>query len=175
MTTATMTQDTPIFRSGHEAIRYAYNYNAQQYPITLMGRMMRGMGIGSGRGLYGLDGAAIAGSVKRFVEALPHDYRYAIVCRYAATEDEFLHAVHEMLGAASASIGTGITPTRAILSLIGRYYGRPVKLASLCSQYDMDAATMTRRWQRIRERMRALESHGMQAADDALVIAGLVE
>lgn len=175
MTTATMTKDTPIFRSGHEAIRYAYNYNSQQYPITLMGRMMRGMGIGSGRGLYGLDGAAIAGSVKRVVEALPHDHHYAIVCRYAATEDQFLTAVHELLGAASASIGTGVTPTRVILSLIGRYYGRPVKLAALCDTYSMDAATMTRRWQRVRERMRALESQAMQAADDALVVAGLVE
>ena len=175
MTTAIMTQDEPIFRSGHEAIRYAYNYNAQQYPITLMGRMMRGVGIGSGRGLYGLDGAAIAGSVKRVIEALPHDYRYAVVCRYAATEDEFLRAVHELLGAASAAIGTGITPTRVTLSLIGRYYGRPIKLASLCDEYGMDAATMTRRWQRVRERMRALESQGMQAADDAPVVAGLVE
>ena len=53
--------------------------------------------------------------------------------------------------------------------------GRPVKLASLCDTYSMDAATMTRRWQRVRERMRALESQAMQAADDALVVAGLVE
>jgi len=48
--------EAPLFRSGHEALRFAYAYNPQQYPMTLMARMMRGPGIGSGRGLHGIEG-----------------------------------------------------------------------------------------------------------------------
>lgn len=173
---AAKANDVAIFRSGHEAMRFAYNYNAQQYPMTIMGKMMRGGPVGSGRGLHGLDGAAIAGSVKRVIEALPHDLRQSMVARHTADSREYSVAVSALIRPAMASLGTGVHHTRMVFALICRYYGRPaVKLADLCDEYAMDAATMTRRWQRVRERMRAIESAAETAADGALVEAGLVE
>lgn len=165
-----------IFSSGHEALRFAYAYNAQQYPMTIMGRMMRGSIMGSGRGLHGLDGAAIAGSVKRVVEALPSRYRYALECRYALTDREFERAFTHLLQPALTSLGTGVHSTRLVMQLICRHFGRPqvVKLATLADEYSMDATTITRRWQRVHARLREIESAAACAADDALVTAGLV-
>lgn len=165
-----------IFESGHEAMRFAYAYNAQQYPLTIMARMMRGGVIGSGRGLHGLDGAAIAGSVKRVVESLPHDHRYVLVSRYAMTDREYEEAFPKLLQAATASVGAGVHSTRMILLLICRYFGRPepVKLATLADRFEVDASTMTRRWQCVRNRLQEIESQASAAADGALVDAGLV-
>lgn len=171
----TSTTEQALFRSGHEAMRFAYAYNAQQYPMTIMGRMMRGMIIGSGRGLHGLDGAAVAGSVKRVIESLPGPYRYALVCRYVITDREFEAVFPELLRPATASLGTGIHSTRMVLKMICRYYGRPaVKLAEMCDEFGIEASAMTRRWQRVRDRLRSIESAAATAADDALVEAGLV-
>lgn len=166
--------DDPIFRSGHEAIRFAYCFCPEQYPMTVMGKLMQRIGIGSGRGLHGLDGAATAGSVKRIIETLPSAYRNAIVARYAQTEEDFSTAILALVQPAVASLPTGAHKTRMILQLIGRNFGRDVKLADLCDTYGMDAATMTRRWQRVRECLRAIESEAATAADDALVDAGIV-
>lgn len=174
MATTATAQDEAPFRSGHEALRFAYAYNTQQYPMTLMGKMMRGLGLGSGRGLHGLDGAAVAGSVKRVVEALPHDYRYVLVCRYVVTDREFEEALPRLLRTAVAALPTGAHPTRLVLKLICRYFGRPVKLADLCNEFGMDAATMTRRWQRVRGRLREVESSASVAADEALVQSGAI-
>lgn len=164
-----------IFRSGHEAMRFAYAYNAQQYPMTVMGRMMRGRILGAGRGLHGLDGAAIAGSVKRTVEALPSDYRYVLVCRYAITDREFEEAMPKLIQSAVASLGTGVHATRLVMKLICRYFKHPdVQLTTLCDEFGIEASTMTRRWQRVRDRLREMESRAGAMADDRLTEAGLV-
>ncbi|THF55933.1 hypothetical protein [Pseudothauera rhizosphaerae] len=171
----TATTEAAIFRSGHEALRFAYAYNAQQYPMTIMGRMMRGRPVGSGRGLHGLDGAAEAGNVKRVVQSLPHDYRHALICRYTLSDREFAESANALLKPVIASFGTGTHYTRMALKLICRYFGRAdYNLATLCDEFRMDAATMTRRWQRCRDRLKAVESAAENAADDALVEAGLV-
>lgn len=165
----------PLFRSGHEALRFAYAYNAQQYPMTIMGRMMRGSSLGSGRGLHGLDGAAEAGNVKRVVGGLPSSQVLALTARYTLDEAEFRRATGGLVGVAVNSLPTGIHSARLVLSLVVRYYRRKdVRLAELCDAHGMDAATMTRRWQRVRETLRAIESAADTAADGALVAAGLV-
>lgn len=168
--------DGAIFGSGHEAMRYAYSYNAEQYPVSLIARMMKAGAIGSGRGLYGLDGAAIAGSVKRVVESLPHEYRYSLVCRYARSTREYEEAFPKLLRHATASVGTGVHSTRMILMLICRYFGRPdeIKLSALADEFGVDASTMTRRWQSVRNCLREIESRAAVVADNALVDAGLV-
>lgn len=176
MTSAARKNEDAIFYSGHEALRYAYNYSAQQYPMTIMGRMMRGKTVGSGRGLYGLDGAAIAGSVKRVVGSLPSRYHDALVCRYSQDEKERDAAIGRLLPVAAASLGTGTHKTRMVLKLIFRYFGlHPVKLAEMCDEFDMEAWTMTRRWKCVKRRLHELESQAGSAADDALTQAGLVQ
>ncbi len=177
ISTTVSTDDAPLFRSGHEALRFAYAYNPEQYPMTLMARMMHGVGIGSGRGLYGTYGAAVAGSIKRIVATLPEARRDALICRYARTESDYIPAMQSLLRPAVAALGTGIHPTRLVLKLICRYYNRPakIKLSVLCDEFALPAATMTRRWQRVRDQLRALESEAMSMVDDRFVSAGLVE
>jgi hypothetical protein len=164
----------PIFRSGHEALRYAYAYNAQQYPMTIMGRMMRGRLIGSGRGLYGLDGAAIAGSVKRVVESLPGPYRSALECRYSITADERARAALRLVRPVLPALGTGIYHTRFVGALVARHFGEKIRLEDLSAQYEMSGSTVARRWADAKRRLVEIESKASTLADDALADAGLV-
>lgn len=176
MTSAARKDEDAIFCSGHEALRYAYNYSAQQYPMTIMGRMMRGKTMGSGRGLYGLDGAAIAGSVKRVIESLPARFTDVIICRHSQDTQERDKAIGRLLPVAVASLGTGVHSTRMVLKLIVRYFElHPVKLADMCEEFGIEAWTMTRRWQCVRRRLDEIERQANVSADDALIVAGLVQ
>lgn len=169
-----------IFRSGHEALRFAFAYSTQQYPVTIMARLMKGAGLGSGRGLFGLDGAAVAGTVKRHVEGMPAPASDVLGARYSVEVGQQLEHAARLVPAVMPALGTGVHHTRMVLALILRHFGvpgwdgQPVKLAALCDQFAMDAATMTRRWQRVRRRLTELESSAQVEADTVLVAAGLV-
>lgn len=52
-----------LFRSAHDALRFAYNFNGTNVTRTLIGEIPKG----TGKGLGGLDGAAEAGNIKRIV------------------------------------------------------------------------------------------------------------
>lgn len=175
MTIATMTRDDPIFRCTHYALESAYQYDKDRLPGSPV-FMMRGESRTKDFDCRDPKTEAFnAGVVKRAIGGLPSEYKHMIVCKYTLSMDEFRMAFNGLVRQATDAIGAGVTPTRLIIELVEKSLGRPVKLAALCDTYSMDAATMTRRWQRVRERMRALESQAMQAADDALVMAGLVE
>jgi len=173
--TTGLAKDFPLFRSGHEALRFAYSYNPEQYPMTLMARLMQGGSLGSGRGLFGLEGAAVAGSVKRAVESLPPGRREALICRYAVDEQDFATALQALATPVLAAFGSGLYSTRLVLKLICRYYKRPggIRLAALCDEFSLSAATMTRRWQRVRDRLHLFESEAMREVENRFNETGL--
>ena len=55
-----------LFKSTHDALRFAYNFNGDNTVSAHWG----GMPKPTGRGLGGLDGAGEAGNIKRVVESL---------------------------------------------------------------------------------------------------------
>lgn len=56
----------PLFKSTHDALRFAYNFNGTNVVTATLGIPPGG----NGKGLGGLDGAAEAGNIKRIVESL---------------------------------------------------------------------------------------------------------
>lgn len=172
--------EEPLFRSAHEALRFAYAYSSQQYPVTIMGRLMGGGGMGSGRGLFGLDGAGEAGNVKRIVGTLPGAFRHAIAARYTINAHEVVAAACELVPFVIPALGTGVHHRRMVQDLICRFFGAPgadggeVKLAALADRFDVDASTVTRKWQRVRSFLYGAERGASMAAEDAMIEAGLV-
>jgi hypothetical protein len=172
--------DSALFRSGHEACRFAYAYSGQQYPMTFMGRMMKGAGLGSGRGLFGLEGAAVAGTVKRHVESLSETDCLIIGARYEINIERQRAYAYALVEPVIAALGTGGHHRHMARALICLYFripekdGEKVKLANLCSQFGMTEITMKRRWQSVKYRLRELESKATVLADNAMADAGLV-
>lgn len=170
----------PLFRSGFEACRYAYAYSGQQFAMTPMARLARGEQVGSGRGLIGLEGAAVAGTVKRHVEALPAPLPAALVARHAVTREVALAAAAQLVEAVIPVLGTGGHHRHLIRALVCRYFkipdddGRPYQLSRLCDRFGLSADTMTRRWRATRERLREIDSRAEVMIDEALERAGLV-
>ena len=170
----------PLFRSGHDACRFAYAFSSQQYQMTVMARMMKGSGIGSGRGLHGLDGAAIAGTVKRHVEELPEDSQLVIGARYELDRARAVVYASALIRCVMPALGTGGHHRHMVRALVCRYFhikgedGAEVKLSSLCDQFALSADTMTRRWRATKARLREIESRAQAQADDRMTEAGLV-
>lgn len=173
--------DDPLFRSGHEACRFAYSYSGQQYPMTIMAKMMRGRLLGSGRGLVGLEGAAVAGTVKRHVEALRFPSPEIISARYELMRDKALPHADSLVEFVIPALGTGGHRRRLVRALICRYFripdenGRPIMLARLASDFDLSTDTLTRRWVAVRNRLREVEARAESEIDGTLVDAGLVQ
>lgn len=74
--------DDPLFKSTHDALVFAFNYAGQQSPKTPMTSLFKTPGIGSGKGLSGLDGAAQAGFILAEVCRLPDEQHNVVVARY---------------------------------------------------------------------------------------------
>ena len=175
-----MMDHEPLFRSGHEACRFAYAYNGQQYPMTIMAKMMRGCLLGSGRGLVGLEGAAVAGTVKRHVEALRHPSPSIIAARYELDRAKAMAHAARLVEYVIPALGTGGHQRHLVRALVCRYFripgadGKQIMLANLASHFDMSADTMTRRLVAVKHRLREAESRADSEIDGALVVAGLV-
>lgn len=62
----------PLFKSTHDALRFAYNFNGTNVVTATIGIPPAP----TGKGLGGLDGAAEAGNIKRIVESLGDNVKY---------------------------------------------------------------------------------------------------
>jgi hypothetical protein len=170
-----------IFRSGHEACRFAYAYSSQQYAMTAMAKLMRGSICGSGRGLVGLEGAAVAGTVKRHVEELEDQSHAAILANYELVHQNAMAGASALVQFVLPALGSGGHNRRMVFALVCRYFkipdeeGRQYQLSSLCDRYGMSADTMTRRWRNAKARLREIESRAHDLVDRKLQDAGIVE
>jgi hypothetical protein len=72
-----------LFDSPAAALAFAFNFSSQQYPVSPMGRLLKGANIGGGKGLGGLDGSAQAAYILAAVERMPPMARACIAARYA--------------------------------------------------------------------------------------------
>jgi len=170
----------PLFKSGHEACRFAFAFSSQQYPVTVMAKLLKGSGMGSGRGLVGLDGAAIAGTVKRHIECLSAQAQMVIGARYEINDVSARMYAFALVNSVIPALGTGGHHRHMVRDLICRYFhirsadGRQIQLSALCDQYGLSADTMTRRWRSVKGCLREQESRAQAQADDVMTNAGLV-
>jgi len=77
-----MTTDSPLFNSAHAALIFAFHYSGQQSPRSPMTQLLGGHGIGSGKGLHGLDGAAQAGLILAEFDRLSEQQRHVLLIRF---------------------------------------------------------------------------------------------
>lgn len=86
-----MTTEEALFKSTHDALKFAFFYMGQQSPKTPLMSMTVDKDrppIGSGKGLIGVDAAAQAGMILAEVCRLPDDQHNVIVAKYYTVKDE---------------------------------------------------------------------------------------
>lgn len=174
------TKSEALFESGYDACRFAYCYSGQQYAMTALAKMMKGGPCGTGKGLVGLDGAAVAGTVKRHVEGLPFPMPVAIACRHEINREKARQYAMLLVQFVIPALGTGAHHRRLVHALVCLYFniggtdGQKYRLASLCDEFGMSADTMTRRKAAAFKRLREIESASQCVVDEALKAAGIV-
>jgi len=171
--------ELPLFANPHDALTFAFNYSSQQYALSPMSKLMK-TGIGSGKGLVALDGAAQAGIIRARVSQMPALQAACIVARYAPRfeecpccqsrdkmSDEYREAVATL---AEWAIGhcAGITLRNMRAAIIRSFFERGVSIADAAKQLNVPKATAYDQKARIHKSLKEID----QKAQD--VIANLL-
>lgn len=166
-------EETQLFESAHDALRFAFMFSGQQYPMTIMGKMMRGC-IGSGRGLSGLDGAAQAGMILGMLSELSMTHQSAMTARYADEADKrFMQAVNKLSMEPSIA-PAGLSHRLERQALVARYFGHRVNLGEVAEKIGVHRNTVGQHNRVIRERLDAIESLAYNQIADIMLARELI-
>lgn len=180
-------QGPALFRSAHQALLFSFTFSATQQgtagaaerQIALQARDRYERHAGAGRGLQGFDGAAQAGMILALVSRMPREQQTAIEARFRVLDAPTRRAACVIL-AMRAQLVADIAPavrTRpgAMATILQRHFGLRVALHRIADDHDVDPRTV-RRWQaEVLRWARVLERAAMNAAEDTLQAAGIVE
>ncbi len=178
-------QNEPIFRSTHEALTFAFRFSGQQYAASPMSKMLKKPGIGSGRGLSGLDGAAQAGMVLGEVGRINKIGRAIIAARFGervtrctacngvGRNKEWFGAI-TLLADESAKAISGVTHHRERRDLLAKIFGEKQTLEEIADRYSLDRKTVGRHRRLIDDWARAMESQAIRSLDERLRDCGMV-
>lgn len=177
-----------IFESANEAMRFGYAYSCQQWPVSVLSKLIRAADetaqaakrLGTGKGLFGLDGAAICGTIKRHVEALPMPNPLILEAKYTIDDSRLNALAVDIVPLVVPALGSGAHSRRLIQMLICRYFGmkidgKKIELSHLCSRFpDHTEDSMKKLSAKIRRKLRELDCVAEIDADSAMRESGLV-
>lgn len=190
--------ETPIFRSAHEALTFAFKYDRNR-PERPMYARMGDKPTGQGRGLGGLDGAGQAGMILRHVDALSPAHRAIITLMYAprtktcmccqgdTPSHEWYGALRELSGiAAGAALSGCVSNNRLRDGIIARLFGERIVLAELAERCRVEANTASNHNQKVTRwlkgerddkpnRQKGEQERAVQAIEESLLQSGHIE
>lgn len=172
MTATAHAYEEPLFRSAHDALKFAFVFSGQQYPLTIMAKMMRGV-VGSGKGLVGLDGAAQAGLICLMVKDLPPLHADCLTARYALHEDRrFIEAVNRLCMAPSIA-PAGVSNRLERQAIVARYFGEPVSILAIAEKLSLHRVTVSKHQRTMRDKLRSVEESAYVEISGAMQSRGL--
>ncbi|HDR9506897.1 TPA: hypothetical protein QDC03_001962 [Burkholderia cepacia] len=167
-----------IFRTAHEAVSFALNYDESQAARDQVDTDKA------------LDGAATVGIIKRHVEALPPYQPLAILAGRVAREDrcdcgshccqgwkmtpEFA-ALTAVLAHAVAKEIPGLPVQEYRVAVVRRHFGARIDLDLVARRHGVGSASAAAHGSAIRKWVGAQESAGYTALSASLDAAGLIE
>ncbi|CAN0620511.1 DNA-binding protein [Burkholderia multivorans] len=147
------------FKSAFDAVRFALCHSSQQYGETMLAKRLRGVSVGTGMGLVGLDGAGQAGQIRRELWELPELHLSVIVARAAPrdlpcscgaaccsgrTPNIEWQAAIGWLTQASAAYCSGFSHFRVRRAIIERLFGVKCDLVDIAEACDAHVNTVSR-------------------------------
>jgi hypothetical protein len=175
-----------LFKGAPQALRFAFNFAAQQYAkagmAALMGSASR---LGAGKGLVGLDGAAQAGLILRELAELPKDQRDCLTARYTERHEErtewrlqaYTVQWADAIDAMTMFTGylvTGMSHQQLRRNLVRRYFGDKIDMSAISQKVGVHRATANNHWAIFSKALRELESRALANIETRLADAGIV-
>lgn len=171
--------ELPLFANAHDALTFAFNYSTQQYALSPMAKL-RETGIGSGKGLVALDGAAQAGIIRARVGQLPALQAACIIARYAPrfeecpccqSRDKMTEQYREAIATLaewSVSICTGMTIRNMRGAIIRSFFERGVSISEVAKELNVPKATAYDQKSRIHKALKEIDLQAQRDAADRL-------
>lgn len=181
---ATLADSDALFPSTHNALRFAFEFNPEQYGEgTLAGLLKRATGLGSGKGLVGIDGAGQAGMILAEVWRLPALERHAIIARYGqqriscrccgspGMSEEWKLAIE---GIAAWAVPAGLSNHRARREIVGRFFTRSGTIKEIAERYGLERKRLGEQAAGMEKRIKDLEARAQASMDDVMKQTGVV-
>lgn len=171
-----------LFKNSHEAMFFAHRFSSQQYAQSPMAKLMKrsGGGIGQGKGLVCLDGAATAGMIQARLDRLPALHHACIVARFAERTDEcpccngarmtdgYKNALLVLAEWARPLIRDEVDSQRMRFGVVRSFYDRKASITQLAKSIGMPSRTVLDQKNRIWEQLGQLDKAALATADDLL-------
>lgn len=168
------------FESANEAMRFGYNFSSGQYPMSIMARLAQSVGLGSGKGLVALDGAAIAGTVKRHVESLPPPMPAVLEATYTADDSRIAGIAVDLAPTFARCLGSGVINRRMVQLIICAHFkartehGKVVRYEYISDKTGASLGYIKNTAHKIRAAIKQAQSEAEVAADNVMRDSGLV-
>lgn len=162
-----------LFKNTHEALMFAFNYSQQQYALSPMAKMMK-TGIGSGKGLVALDGAAQSGIIMSRLGQMSIEHQACIAARYAprfeecpccANKDKMTDGYREAistLGEWAVGQCTGISLRNMRGAIVRSFFERGVSIAAAAKELNVAKATAYDQKARIFKALKELDGQAQR-------------
>jgi uncharacterized protein YoaH (UPF0181 family) len=171
--------EVPLFANPHDALMFAFNYSSQQYALSPMSKLMK-TGIGSGKSLVALDGAAQAGIIRARVAQLPPLQQACIIARYAPRfeecpccrnkdkmTDEYREGIATLADWAISHC-SGMTLRNMRGAFVRSFFERGVSVAEAAKELGVAKATVYDQKARIHKALKDLDGAAQVAASSKL-------
>ena len=171
--------NTPApFASSYDALTYAYRFNHQQYERPLLNRQAAGPSVGCS-GLSGLDGAGMAGSIRRHVTSMD-PLAQAIIgaqfeerttgckcCGQSVPRLEWKAAVRFVAECATAQALTDCKRNpELVFGIVARLFGMPINLGELAEKCEASANTASNLNGKIKRWLRGVRAAVRSGSDE---------
>lgn len=175
----------PVFHSAHEALTFAFRFVGQHSPKTPLAVLVGGElgGLGSGRGLSGLDGAGQAGMVLAALRHLPAEQRHVLIARYGdfrrpcpccgqpAPEQAWSESIEALSLCEELHDLPKEVRRAAIEKIVCR---RKLRFSAFITEYGLAKSTLFDKTRKVRERLGKVENTAMAWLEDFYSARGVL-
>ncbi|MFL9922621.1 hypothetical protein PQR75_46925 [Paraburkholderia fungorum] len=164
-----------IFRDAREALVFALNYQGKQYATSTLARLAQEGTIGNGRGLFGLDGSAMAGMLRARLERLEGHQSVPLIARCAdVTSAPWLTAVSEITGFILSTEAGRAIDFEILNSSVRKHFGERQTDQQIANRAGKSRVTVNIQRLAIKPDLEHLEAEAWANWDSSLRAAGLI-
>jgi hypothetical protein len=172
--------DQQLFDSPPDAMMFGLRFTSQQYAQSELAKLQKRTGRSSEKGLVGLDGAAVAGSIKRRLADLDKQQLACIVARYSARVescpccentrmlDEYKESILVLVEWARQFVSGDNTVQRVLFAIVQEYYERRRNLSDVAKSLNIPKRTAYDQKDRIWPHLAQLDKNAQTVADSLL-------
>jgi hypothetical protein len=164
-----------IFRDAREALVFALNYQGHQYATSTLARLAQDGTIGTGRGLFGLDGSGTAGMLRARLERLEGHHAAALIARCADVDSApWQAAVGEITTRIRSTEAGRAINLEVLKSSVKKHFRERQTDQQIADRANLSRVTVNNQRRAIKPEMERIEAEAWADWDSSLRAAGLI-